>query len=69
MKGVSPIEYLTQLRIEKAKRLILEPSNHKFKDIGDMVGYSNPYYFSKVFKLVTGLTPSEYKNAYVTTDR
>ena len=69
IKGVSPIEYLTQLRIEKAKRLILEPSNHKFKDIGDMVGYSNPYYFSKVFKLVTGLTPSEYKNAYVTTDR
>lgn len=61
VKGVSPIEYLTQLRIEKAKQLILEPSNHKFKDVGSMVGYSNPYYFSKVFKLITGVTPSEYK--------
>lgn len=62
IKGLSPIEYLTQVRIEKAKKLILESSNHKFKDIGSMVGYSNPYYFSKVFKLFTGMSPSEYKN-------
>lgn len=63
VKGISPIEYLTQLRIEKAKQLIIEPANHKFKDIGTMVGYSNPYYFSKVFKLMTGLTPSEFKHS------
>ncbi|WP_339316183.1 response regulator [Paenibacillus sp. FSL R10-2734] len=61
IKGISPIEYLTKLRIEKAKQLILEPSNHKFKDIGTMVGYSNPYYFSKVFKVITGMTPSLFK--------
>ncbi|AIQ34896.1 hypothetical protein R50345_09920 [Paenibacillus sp. FSL R5-0345] len=63
-KGSAPIEYLTQLRIEKAKLLIKDTSsNLKFKEIADMVGYNNQYYFSKVFKLITGLTPSEFKSA------
>lgn len=62
-KGSAPIEYLTHLRIEKAKLLIMDSSNIKFKDIAAMVGYSNQYYFSKVFKLITGLTPTEYKSA------
>lgn len=60
-KGSAPIEYLTQLRIEKAKLLIMDTSNIKFKDIAAMVGYNNQYYFSKVFKLITGLTPTEFK--------
>jgi two-component system, response regulator YesN len=63
-KGSASIEYLTQHRIEKAKLLIKDTSsNLKFKDIADMVGYNNQYYFSKVFKLITGLTPSEFKSA------
>jgi len=60
-KGSAPIEYLTQLRIEKAKLLIKDTSDLKFKDISAMVGYNNQYYFSKVFKLITGLTPTEFK--------
>ncbi|WP_411830663.1 helix-turn-helix domain-containing protein [Paenibacillus macquariensis] len=60
-KGSAPIEYLTQLRIEKAKLLIKDTSDLKFKDLSAMVGYNNQYYFSKVFKLITGLTPTEFK--------
>lgn len=60
-KGMTPVEYLTQLRINKAKELLLDPANLMFKDIAVLVGYQNPYYFSKVFKLVTGVTPTEFK--------
>lgn len=63
-KGISPIEYLTQLRIEKAKQLLLDPSQFMFKDIALLVGYQNQYYFSKVFKLITGLSPTQYKTIH-----
>jgi two-component system, response regulator YesN len=66
MKGVSPMESLTKLRIEKSKELILSSSSLMLKDIAEIVGYSNQYYFSRIFKLVTGLTPSEYKNSIQT---
>ncbi|CAI6039741.1 response regulator transcription factor [Cohnella sp. JJ-181] len=61
-KGLSPIEYLTQLRIDLAKRLIEDPSDLKFREIAAMAGYPNQYYFSKVFKQATGLTPTEFKS-------
>lgn len=64
-KGTAPIEYLTQLRINKAKHLLTDSSNLKFKDIAMIVGYQNQYYFSKVFKLITGMTPTEFKSARV----
>ncbi|MDD9267053.1 response regulator [Paenibacillus sp. GCM10023248] len=62
-KGVAPIEYLTRLRITKAKQLLDHEPHMKFKDIAARVGYSNQYYFSRVFKFITGLTPTEYKNS------
>ncbi len=52
-------EYITGLRIEEAKRL-LRNSNEKIYQISEIVGYNNPYYFSRVFKRMTGQTPSEY---------
>jgi two-component system, response regulator YesN len=62
--GISPMEYLTKLRIEKAKELILSDPNIMLKDIMEIVGYNNQYYFSKIFKTVMGITPSEYRNRY-----
>ncbi|WP_134684004.1 response regulator [Brevibacillus migulae] len=58
--GETFIDYLTRLRIERAKRLIanLELS---LKEICFEVGYKDPNYFSRVFKKVTGLTPTEYR--------
>ncbi|MDR0671021.1 MAG: AraC family transcriptional regulator, partial [Oscillospiraceae bacterium] len=60
-KGVSPAEYMTRLRIEKAKRMIAGSSDLRMKDIAQLLGYSDPYYFSKIFKKETGEWPSQYQ--------
>lgn len=54
--------YINKLRIEKAKRLLLE-SDGRVKEIFEEVGYSNQQYFSKVFKKITGMTIMEYKES------
>ena len=56
--GISPSEYLINLRIEKAKILL----NNKIaiKNIPTLVGISDVYYFTKLFKKYTGITPSAY---------
>lgn len=58
--GKNFIEYLTEVRMEKVKELLVNTDN-KVVDISLMVGYDNPRYFSKVFKQFTGMTPSEYR--------
>ena len=55
--------YLTDLRINKAKDLILY-TDLKSYEIGPKVGYDNPSYFSTVFKKATGMSPSEYRKNY-----
>ncbi len=58
--GKNFIEYLTEIRIERAKEL-LTSSNHSMKEICASVGYSDPNYFSRAFKKNVGITPTEYK--------
>lgn len=61
--GASFLEYLTALRISKAKE-IMDDSLHNIK-IGDLaikIGYTNQYYFSRVFKSRVGMSPVDYKN-------
>lgn len=58
--GCNFIEYLTNIRIEKAKEL-LNTTEYSMKEICVMVGYSEPNYFSKSFKKNVGVTPTEYK--------
>lgn len=60
-KGISPLRYMTTLKIEQAKELLRSPAGLLAKDVSELLGYTNPFYFSRVFKLVTGLSPSEYK--------
>jgi len=59
-KGVSPGDYLTNYRIEKAKTIMQEDSDLLVKEIADMVGFHDAYYFSKTFKRKTGIWPTEY---------
>ncbi|MBB6673444.1 response regulator [Cohnella nanjingensis] len=58
--GKTVNEYLTQVRIEKAKELLRDPQ-YKFYDVCYAVGYADPSYFSKLFKKMTGMTPSAYR--------
>lgn len=58
--GVNFIDFLTQIRMNKAKELLLSPEL-KIYDICFMVGYESPRYFSKIFKQYTMFTPKEYK--------
>lgn len=59
-KGVSPSEYLMRYRIKMAKQLLSENRDIMIKEVADMVGFKEPYYFSKTFKKETGVWPSEY---------
>ena len=59
-KGVSPNEYVTHYRIELAKKLISENPDMRIKEIADIVGFKEAYYFSKTFKKETGMWPTEY---------
>jgi two-component system response regulator YesN len=53
------VDYLTELRVEKAEKLI-PASRMSIKEIAFAVGYQDPNYFSKIFKKITGLLPTEY---------
>lgn len=57
--GCSPKDYMIQLRVNKAKELI-GFSEYHLMDISKMVGYDDEFYFSRIFKRVTGITPSLY---------
>ncbi|WP_338552200.1 AraC family transcriptional regulator [Paenibacillus sp. KS-LC4] len=58
--GESPIDYLIQIRIKEAKKLLLE-SGATLRDIAAYVGYTDEYYFSRLFKKQTGLSPARYQ--------
>lgn len=57
---VTFVEYVTQKRMEKAKKLLRQTEKHS-GDIALEVGYKDPHYFSFVFKKTQGCTPREYR--------
>ncbi|MCM3411294.1 response regulator transcription factor [Metabacillus litoralis] len=59
-EGITFIDYLTNVRIEKSKELLLD-HHLSFKEICFLVGYNDPNYFSRVFKKVTEFSPTEYR--------
>jgi len=58
--GTSPIAWLRQERIKQAKRRLLD-SDDPIKEVARQVGYSDQYFFSKDFKKMTKLTPSQFR--------
>lgn len=60
--GIGFSNYVNQCRIEQAKKL-LEETGLKVLAISDAVGFSNPRYFSRVFRDLVGVRPSEYRIA------
>ena len=59
--GQTFVEYLTAVRLEKAKELLM-CSSLRTAEIGYEVGYKDSHYFSYIFKKVVGCSPTEYKN-------
>lgn len=59
--GDTPIKYITKLRIDEAKQLLVNEPSMEVKKIGEYVGYPDSFYFSRVFKSSTGEYPSEYR--------
>lgn len=60
--GAGAKEYITKIRIEKAKALI-ESTSLTIAEISDMTGFASQSYFSTAFKNYAGMTPSQYKMA------
>ena len=60
--GLTIGQYMVDVRIDKAKRLMRDPQL-KFYQVASMVGYMDANYFAKIFKKKTNMTPSEYKES------
>ena len=61
--GMSPINYLIKVRLSHAKT-VLENFDHAVNDVSKLCGFNNPTYFSSSFKKLTGLSPTEYREAH-----
>jgi two-component system response regulator YesN len=60
--GLTFTQYLTALRIGKAKEL-LEATEMRSSQIAQEIGYNDSHYFSYLFKKNTGMTPGEYRKS------
>ena len=58
--GMTPMQYITSIRINKAKEL-LKNTNYSIQEISALAGYENPLYFSRIFRKQTGMSPSRYR--------
>lgn len=58
--GVSVTEYIATVRMEQAKRLMMDPEL-KLREIAHLVGYPDEFYFSRKFKKMMGTSPSAYR--------
>lgn len=59
----TPLQYYICLRINEAKKLLLTQPKLSIEEIGRLVGYSDAYYFSRIFKKQTGIYPSAYRTS------
>lgn len=60
--GYGAIEYFSRMKVDLAKQMIRE-NHYNFTQIADTLGFSSIHYFSRQFKRITGMTPSEYASS------
>ncbi len=58
--GHAPIDYFVQMKMQKACQQ-LDFTNRSVKDIAFSMGFDDPYYFSKRFKIIIGMSPKKYR--------
>ena len=61
--GMTPVRFLTTVRISNAKRL-LDTTDLSVQQIGESVGYNDQFHFSKTFSKTTGISPMAYRNRH-----
>jgi AraC-like DNA-binding protein len=61
LTGSTPMEYLTRMRVERAKTLLRE-TDQKIVDVAFECGYGSSQYFANTFRNATGLSPSDYRS-------
>lgn len=61
LKNMTPIDYFTHLKMQRAQQILLEYPNIPLQKLSESLGFSDAYYFSKVFKRITHLSPSEFR--------
>jgi AraC-like DNA-binding protein len=59
--GYAPIDYFIRLKMQKACEL-LSVTNLQIQEIARTIGYGDPYYFSRLFKQVLGVSPRTYRD-------
>lgn len=59
--GETPIKYITKIRINEAKLLLINQPDLEIQKVGELVGYKDAFYFSRVFKSNVGIYPSDYR--------
>lgn len=62
--GISPIRYINKRRVEEAQKLLISTDRTLYQ-IGRAVGFSDEYYFSRVFKKIVGMAPDFYRKQEV----
>ncbi|MBO4454577.1 MAG: response regulator [Paludibacteraceae bacterium] len=67
MTGLSPVEFIREMRIKRAAQL-LEERQYNITEVTYMVGMNDSRYFAKCFKNTYGLTPSEYRRRCLQTE-
>ena len=61
--GETPLEFLTNIRINHAKKLLLQTPFYSISEVAYLCGFNDPLYFSRCFRKHTGVSPREYKTA------
>jgi len=62
--GMTPCEYINDIRISRAKELLVN-TNMTMSEIAERTGFSDQNYFSRVFKKYTGISPRQYLEQYI----
>lgn len=65
--NTTPMQYIVSIRIANAQ-VLLETTDYNVTEIGTIVGYDNPLYFSRIFKKQKGVSPSEYRKLSKSSD-
>jgi two-component system response regulator YesN len=63
-QGINFVDYLNELRINKAKELLAD-ARYKTYEVAQAVGVPDSHYFSKLFRKYAGMTASEYRESVI----